>query len=130
MFDRAAQRAIARTAGELGVEPAALLAVAEVESGGRAHARVNGRDEPLIRFEGHYFHRRLTGAARARVPPARRHSAKSSSTVGRISSETLPSTASFAFAANAALSTSTKVMPLSSSSARSFVSSSVNSSRS
>ena len=67
MFDRAAQAAIARTAALLRVPPAALLAVAEVESGGRAHARVNGRDEPLIRFEGHYFHRRLSGRARQRA---------------------------------------------------------------
>lgn len=67
MFDAAARRAIARTARDLGVEPAALLAVAEVESGGRAHAPVAGRDEPLIRFEGHYFHRLLRGRARARA---------------------------------------------------------------
>ena len=67
MFDAAARTAIARTARSLGVEPAALLAVAEVESGGRAHAEVNGRAEPLIRFEGHYFHRLLTGGKRARA---------------------------------------------------------------
>ena len=67
MFDAAARTAIARTARELNVEPAALLAVAEVESGGKAHARIGGRDEPLIRFEGHYFHRLLAGSARARA---------------------------------------------------------------
>ena len=67
MFDAAARTAIARTARELGVGPAALLAVAEVESGGRATARVEGRDEPLIRFEGHYFHRLLSGPRRARA---------------------------------------------------------------
>lgn len=39
------------------VDPAALAAVVEVESGGRVTARVNGRDEPLIRWEGHYFDR-------------------------------------------------------------------------
>ena len=48
-------------------EPAAILAVIEVESAGRIFARVDGRDEPLIRFEGHYFHRRLSGFARSRA---------------------------------------------------------------
>ena len=67
MFDAAARTAIARTARDLGVEPAALLAVAEVESAGRAHARVNGRDEPLIRFEGHYMHRLTRGTKRSRA---------------------------------------------------------------
>ena len=45
--------------------PAALLAVVEVESGGRIGAKVNGRMEPMIRFEGHYFHRLLPKALRA-----------------------------------------------------------------
>jgi len=43
-----------------GLETAALLAVAEVESGGQVFAVVDGREEPLIRFEGHYFDKRLT----------------------------------------------------------------------
>lgn len=59
--------AIAAVAGELKIEPAALLAVAEVESGGRVFARVDGEHRPLIRFEGHYFDRRLAGARRARA---------------------------------------------------------------
>ncbi|WP_173932414.1 N-acetylmuramidase domain-containing protein [Chelativorans sp. Marseille-P2723] len=42
------------------LEPATLLAVVEVESAGRTHAVVDGRKEPLIRFEGHYFDRRLS----------------------------------------------------------------------
>lgn len=46
------------------LDPAALLAVAEVESGGRAFALIDGRKEPLIRFEGHYFDRLLSGAKR------------------------------------------------------------------
>lgn len=50
-----------------GIEPATLRAVAEVESGGRAFAYVGGRKEPLIRFEGHYFHRLLDGAERDRA---------------------------------------------------------------
>ncbi len=37
-----------------------MLAVAEVESGGQVYAVVDDKPEPLIRFEGHYFDRRLT----------------------------------------------------------------------
>lgn len=55
---------IASAARTLGVDPAALLAVAEVESGGKAFALVAGRREPLIRFEGHYFDRRLSAQKR------------------------------------------------------------------
>lgn len=65
MFDNATVQAVAAIAARLSVEPAALLAVAEVESGGKAFARVNGRNEPLIRWEGHYFDRRLSGTKRA-----------------------------------------------------------------
>lgn len=67
MFDENAQREIARVARGMKVEPAALLAVAEVESGGRISARIEGRNEPLIRFEGHYFHRLLSRAKRRRA---------------------------------------------------------------
>ena len=55
----------AAAARQAGLEPAALLAVAEVESAGRAFAVVDGRQEPLIRFEAHYFDRRLDAAKRA-----------------------------------------------------------------
>ena len=58
---------LARLARERGFEPAAILAVVDVESGGRIFTRIEGRDEPLIRFEGHYFDRRLSGARRARA---------------------------------------------------------------
>jgi len=51
---------IAAVAREFNLEPAALLAVAEVESGGQVFAVVDDQPEPLIRFEGHYFDRRLT----------------------------------------------------------------------
>ena len=60
-------RAIAKIARENELEPAALLAICDVESGGRSFARVDGRQEPLIRFEGHYFDRRLTGSKRLRA---------------------------------------------------------------
>ncbi|MGB3391144.1 MAG: N-acetylmuramidase domain-containing protein, partial [Pseudaminobacter sp.] len=55
---------ITSAARTLGVEPAGLLAIAEVESGGKAFAMVAGRREPLIRFEGHYFDRRLSAQKR------------------------------------------------------------------
>lgn len=64
MFSQEIIREIGTVADEIGVERAALLAVAEVESGGRAFAIVNGRAEPSIRFEGHYFDRRLPAAKR------------------------------------------------------------------
>ncbi|MDR7034658.1 N-acetylmuramidase domain-containing protein [Mesorhizobium sp. BE184] len=59
MFTDDVVREIAQAAAHLGLEPALLLAVAEVESAGKAFAVVKGRREPLIRFEGHYFDRRL-----------------------------------------------------------------------
>lgn len=56
---------ITEAANTLDLEPASLLAVAEVESGGQAFALIAGRREPLIRFEGRYFDRRLTGDKQA-----------------------------------------------------------------
>jgi len=61
MFTPETAAEIGKVAREFGIEPAALLGVAEVESGGAVFAVVNGRPEPLIRFEGHYFDRRLSG---------------------------------------------------------------------
>jgi hypothetical protein len=58
------REAVAGIAADLGIEAAALMAVVEVESGGKLFAQVNGRDEPLIRFEGHYFHRLLPAVKR------------------------------------------------------------------
>ena len=60
-FDNATVEAIVAVARREKLPPAALLAVVQVESGGRISARVRGRDEPLIRFEGHYFDRFLEG---------------------------------------------------------------------
>jgi hypothetical protein len=67
MFDTIVMQAIETIARELEIEAAALAAVAHVESGLRTHALVDGRQEPLIRFEGHYFDRRLDGTARAQA---------------------------------------------------------------
>jgi hypothetical protein len=60
MFSRSVVTEITAIAATLGVEPAALLAVAEVESCGNAFANVGAREEPMIRFEGHYFDQRLS----------------------------------------------------------------------
>lgn len=65
MFTTEVRNEIETDASRIGVEPAALLAIAEVEAAGRAYATVNGRKEPLIRFEGHYFDRRLPAAKRS-----------------------------------------------------------------
>ena len=64
MFSTEVRREIETFAKVAGWEAAALLAVAEVESGGQPFVIVDGRKEPLIRFEGHYFHRRLSGIKR------------------------------------------------------------------
>ena len=63
-LDPALRAAIDKEARRLDIAPAALAAVVAVESGGRLFARVNGCEEPLIRFEGHYFDRRLAGRLR------------------------------------------------------------------
>jgi hypothetical protein len=67
MFDQQTITAARAHATAIGVEPAALLAVIELESAGVVTARIGDRDEPLIRFEGHYFDRRLKGAALERA---------------------------------------------------------------
>ena len=67
MFTETVILEITKVADELKVERAALLAVAEVESGGKVFATVRGQNLPLIRFEGHYFDRRLSGAKRSRA---------------------------------------------------------------
>ncbi|MEO1399331.1 MAG: N-acetylmuramidase family protein, partial [Pseudomonadota bacterium] len=59
MFDEQTIAEIDAISNWLGVPRASLLAVAEVESGGRVGAKIKGRLEPLIRFEGHYFDRLL-----------------------------------------------------------------------
>lgn len=64
MFDLELRNEIAEIAKDNGVEPEALMAVVEVESAGRLGAKVKGRIEPLIRFEGHYFYRLLPLAKR------------------------------------------------------------------
>lgn len=65
MFSSEVSQAVEEAASVLGVEAAALAAVVEVESGGRLFAVVDGRREPLIRFEGHQFYRLLPQDKRA-----------------------------------------------------------------
>ena len=78
MFSAEVKREIETIAREAGLEPAALLAIAEVESGGRAFALISAppssgkplagpRKEPMIRFEGHYFDRLVGDGQRARA---------------------------------------------------------------
>lgn len=59
MFTADITQEITEAARAAHIDPAALLAVVEVESAGKFFARVKGKDEPLIRFECHYFDRRL-----------------------------------------------------------------------
>lgn len=48
---------LSRIAESYGVETAALMAIIEVESSGQIFTEINGRNYPLIRWEGHYFDR-------------------------------------------------------------------------
>ena len=64
------QIAAKKVADVFKIEPGAVMATIEVESGGRTFAHVDGRKEPLIRFEGHYFYRRLSGEKRDRAVAA------------------------------------------------------------
>ena len=67
MFDTETRRAIEEVARRRDLKPAALLAIAEVESAGVAWWVVDGKRRPAIRFEGHYFYRLLRGERRARA---------------------------------------------------------------
>lgn len=53
------------------LDPAVLMAVVEVESHGRPGVWLGSRFEPMIRFEGHYFHRLLPPEKVARAVRAR-----------------------------------------------------------
>lgn len=61
MFTKDTIAKISAMAVKAAIEPAAVLAVAEVESAGVTAWPVGGKDLPPIRFEGHYFHRLLKG---------------------------------------------------------------------
>ncbi|MBD0414429.1 N-acetylmuramidase family protein [Oryzicola mucosus] len=70
MFTQELIQELSQIAKDNGLEAAALLAVIAVESAGRLFAIVEGRNEPLIRFEGHYFDRRLSDANREKARKA------------------------------------------------------------
>lgn len=70
MFSKTVIKQIELMAAELRVEPAALLAVAEVESAGVSEWNVHGQMKPAIRFEGHYFHRILKAKNKAKLRQA------------------------------------------------------------
>ena len=57
-------RSIERVASVHGIDPAALKAVVEVESNGVVFADIDGKEMPVIRFEGHYFDRLVTASRR------------------------------------------------------------------
>ena len=61
MFNRSTIAKVSVIAQKRNIEPAALLAVAEVESGGKPIWNVKGHSMPAMRFEGHYFYRLLKG---------------------------------------------------------------------
>lgn len=67
MFTKNTIKRVSDRAKQIGVDPAALLAVAEVESGGKPFWVVNGDSLPPARFEGHYFYRLLPKNKRDRA---------------------------------------------------------------
>ncbi len=58
MFDTATIAAAEALAACLKIELVVPIAVAEVDSGGKVPPTVNGRQEPLMRFAGHYSDKR------------------------------------------------------------------------
>jgi hypothetical protein len=64
-FDEQVAKDIRAAAQTMGLEPEAMLALVEVESGGKAYTRIGDKDLPLIRWEGHYFYKLLPGDKRA-----------------------------------------------------------------
>lgn len=67
MFDHQIVSAVTSVANQYDLDPAALMAITDVQSGGKVLAVINGRAEPLIKFEWHYFQRRLSPPDRARA---------------------------------------------------------------
>ncbi len=64
MFETELMKEIVEIATRNDLEPETLMAIVEVESARRLGAKVNGKMEPLIRFEGHYFYRLLSNKKR------------------------------------------------------------------
>lgn len=57
MLSEEIRRSVSSIAVGYGLDPEAGMAFVHVESGGKAYAPVDGNNEPLIRWEGHYFYR-------------------------------------------------------------------------
>ncbi|ERP95708.1 hypothetical protein Q669_29510 [Labrenzia sp. C1B10] len=55
MFTHIQMRSVEAEALKLSVDPNALLAAVKIESNGKIFADVDGKNLPLIRWEGHYF---------------------------------------------------------------------------
>lgn len=58
---------INKRAAELGIQVEKILAFLAVETNGQVYATVYGKQEPLIRWEGHYFKKFLKGDKLARA---------------------------------------------------------------
>lgn len=67
MFNSEQRRIITQTATDIGVDVNKLLAFMLTETNGVAFAVVDGRDEPLIRWEGHYFFKLIQENLRAKA---------------------------------------------------------------
>jgi len=62
MVSRATRELITTAAILWKLDPDVLLAVIAVESSGKTRVKINGKAEPLIRFDGYLFYQRLSGA--------------------------------------------------------------------
>lgn len=69
-FSENTQKKIIKAAKQENIDPAWVMAVAHIESAGKAFAHVNGKLLPLIRWEGHYFDRLLRENKRAQARAA------------------------------------------------------------
>ncbi len=67
MFDKVTLKTIIDVADKYDYEAAAILAIIETESNGMPFATVNGKQKPIVRYEGHYFYARLNDADRAKA---------------------------------------------------------------
>lgn len=70
MMNIEVRQAIVKAAQKFGYEPIRLMAVIEVESAGRVFWSIRGQRVPVIRPEGHYFHRLLKEPQRSQAVAA------------------------------------------------------------
>lgn len=67
MFDNEQMQLITNFAKDINVEVNKLLAFMMTETNGQVYANVNGRNEPVIRWEGHYFYKLIKAALRQKA---------------------------------------------------------------